>query len=241
MPFAPVDSPALIRSGAEIFSRFEANGEGSQALRTDYFDVLSVPIQKLEVGETVYPLRRATRGTFFPGSGGEPGEFWVEGFSPPFVGEGTTPDEAFSNWRNQVHVRFQELYVKRPFELDVAEAATWKVLTEQINVGVYANQTPFKVKQFGQVQRARPWPELIRWENGSGESVRLDQMPGEFASYKAGQCFEALAVRDPVNFRLLRVEFIKRTARPAALSQKDIDALWKAMPTTESLPDTEWD
>ena len=48
------------------------------------------------------------------------------------------------------------------------------------------------IRQIGKV--VPPAPEQIEWEDGHRERVRLDQMPGEFVTYKPGQTFEAIVV-----------------------------------------------
>jgi hypothetical protein len=170
------------------------------------------------------------------------GQFLVLEFFPNFVGVGRNMNDAFLDWRNQVHCQFQELYAKRPFKMTESEKATWQLLESQIDVTAYRMTTPLTVRQIGKVAaRVRPLPELIEWENGRLEKVRLDQMPGEFAAYKPGQPFEAIVARDPVDFRLLKVTHIHRIKPFPWMSADEFNDLIRSVPTASSLPDTNWD
>jgi hypothetical protein len=195
----------------------------------------------IPVGQTGYPLRTPVSGTFAPGPSGKGLEFYVAGFKPFLVGNGPTVDAAFKDWCEQVHCRFQELYVKRPFERTEAEQADWKMLEERIDVAAYREHTPITVRQAGKVAKARPQPFLIEWEDGSREKVRLEQMPDEFASYKPGQPFEATVKRHPVTFALQEVTDIQRTRSLPRMSEQEFQDFWESLPTTKALPATSWE
>ena len=200
------------------------------------FDVMRRFIPNIPIGQTGYPLRTPVQGTFFPPSWKGEGEFYVEGFKPAFVGRGPTSEKAFRDWCEQVHCRFQELYVMRPFEMTEAERADWQRLEERIDVAAYREHTPITVRQTGKVAQARPRPCLIKWTDGSKEKVRLEQMPDEFASYKPGQPFEAVVKRHPVTYELLEVTDIRRTQPLPRLTDDEFQEFWDSLPTTKSLP-----
>jgi hypothetical protein len=208
-----------------------------------HFDVTRQLIASpLEVGETAYVLRSRLFGTFYPGHGWADGEFVVPDFFPKFVGRGRSFEDAFLDWRNQIHRQFQDLYYKRPFEMTAQEKTTWQLLESQINVHTYRVTMPLTVRQMGRVApRMRPHPEIIEWEDGHKEKVTLDQMPGEFAAYVAGQPFEAIVNRDPVDFRLLKVTHVRRIRSLRKMTSDEFTDLIHSIPTTESLPDASWD
>ena len=234
----PVDRPLAYSS---VISILAANG-GKDAEDKNLFDVTRGIIPSpLRVGDTVYSLRPQLFGTYYPGSGGGDGDFIVLELFPEFIGRGRSFHDAFLDWRNQVHCRFQELYSKRPFELTDSEAATWQLLERYINVNLYRTTTPLTIRQRGKVARVRPLPDLIEWEDGQKEKVRLDQMPGEFAAYKSGQPFEAIVTRDPLDFHLLKVTHVNRMKSLPRLSDNEFNDLIRSIPTTCSLPDTDWE
>jgi hypothetical protein len=212
-------------------------------LPADRFDVTKRFISgDLAVGRTVYPLRSPVVGSFYPGRHGGEGEFVVPEFGPALAGRGGTLNDAFLDWRDQVHRRFQELYAKRPFEMDDDETEAWRLLESQIDVAVYRNRTPLIVKQVGKVAPwMRPHPERVEWEDGFVEAVDLDQMPGEFAAYRPGQPFEAWVKRDPVDHRLLEVVHVRRIGQLPWLTRETFDDFIRSIPTTESLPETDWE
>lgn len=235
---APVDRPPIM----SVVSRSIPDGWDVRENESDRFDVAILPIPaQLEVGETVYRLKAKLAGTFFPGTIGEDGEFIVPEFLPDFVGRGRNIAIALRDWRDQVHCRFQELYAMRPFEMTERDESTWRVLESQFDVATYRDTTPLSIRQVGRVARARPHPDLIQWEDGHKEAVRLDQMPGEFATFRPGQPFAAIVLRDPVDFHLIKVSHVQRAGNLPRMTPEAFDDLLRSIPTTASLPDADWD
>lgn len=66
-------------------------------------------------------------------------------------------------------------------------------------------------------------------------------MPGEFMTYNPGQTFEAVVSRDPGDFHLLAVTHIRRIGSLPRMRKEEFEELLHAVPTTESLPDADWD
>jgi hypothetical protein len=87
------------------------------------------------------------------------GDFVVPEFFPEFVGRGSSLNEAFLDWRNDVHRRFQDLYSKRPFEMTGPEKAVWQLLESQINVNAYRTTT--KARQ-AEAAASKEDPETYR-------------------------------------------------------------------------------
>lgn len=73
------------------------------------------------------------------------------------------------------------------------------------------------------------------------EKVLLDQMPGEFATDKPGQPFEAIVARDPTDFHLLKATHIQRIKSRPRVSPDEIGDLLRHIPTSSSLPDADWE
>lgn len=235
---SPLDRPLALRS---VASDLAATREAGSA-KVDRFDVTRRLIPSpLEIGDTAYPLRSQLFGTFYPGRFGGDGEFIVPELFPNFIGRGRDLNDAFLDWRDQVHCQFQALFAKRPFEMTGLEKATWQLLESHIDVSTYRATTPLTIRQIGKVVGARPNPDLIEWEDGLKEKVRLDQMPGEFATYKPGQPFEAVVARDPTDFHLLKAAHIQRIKSPPRVSPDEIDELLRYIPTASSLPDADWE
>lgn len=195
-------------------------------------------LTEIRLGDTVYPLRFQCESLYIPGKG----EFLVEGFSPMFVGRGESEVEAKQNWQLAVHAKFQELLNKRPFEMSPADHGTWDVLSSRIDVAVYRNQTPIRVRQFGQISEARPYPQKIRWESGELEPISPQQVnSADFITFKAGQPFEALVERDALDFKLLRIVHIERQSKPTRLSPEKECALLEAIGSAKTLPMVDWE
>ena len=234
----PTDRPPILGSIVAPGS----TSSDDESRKEDRFDVSRryIPMD-LVVGDTTYRLRSRLIGTFLPGHIGRKGEFIVPEFHSEFVGQGWNITEAFLDWRDRVHCRFQELNAKRPFELTEQERAAWRILESQIDVSTYRKTTPLMIRQIGKVYRARPRPEQIEWEDGHKESVRLDQVPGEFATFKPGQPFEAVVARDPVDFHLVKITHVRRTGLLPLVTADEREVLLQSIPTTTSLPEADWD
>jgi hypothetical protein len=205
------------------------------------FGVTRRVVSTLRLGQTVYTLRKPAEGTFYADFMDEGGEFMLEGFPHPFVGWGPRPEDAFQDWLKQFHAIFQRLYAMQPFEMDEVGRRLWGVIDDQVTVEAYRAKQPLIVRQQGKVKRGRKYPELILWEDGTRERVQIGRMPGEFASYKVGQPFEALVYRDPVSHKLLKMEYVKRLPSPARTDKEEAKRLWDSLPPSSSLPDTTWD
>ena len=201
-------------------------------------DAIRSTFSELCVAGTRYPLRAPSSASYIPVAG----EFLVEGFSPLFVGRGASQDEARENWLLGVHATFQELLFRRPFEMTTDDRQKWSVLSARIDVVVYRNQTPIPVRQFGKISKARPYPQQIRWENDEREAIRIDQVASpDFITFKAGQPFEAVVDRDPVDFHLLRIVHIERRSEPARLSANEEAELLASIGSATTLPAAGWE
>ena len=206
----------------------------------NYFqtDAMRSVLNDIRVAGVVYPLRQACATDYIPVIG----EFLVEGFSPTFIGRGKTPKEAYQDWALSVHAAFQELQFKRPFEMTAEDQDAWSVLASRIDVTVYRNQTPLHVRQFGKIGRARPYPEQIIWDNGTADEVSLAQVESpDFITFKPGQPLEALVVRDPVTFQLLRIAHIQRRPSATRLLPGEEAELLASIGSTKILSTASWD
>ncbi|GIW79532.1 MAG: hypothetical protein KatS3mg105_1339 [Gemmatales bacterium] len=195
-----------------------------------------IPISDVIVGETIYHLRNPVQAVFL--FKGACWEIWVQGFSPDFIGYGDSPEAAYEDWRDQVHESFQDLYRKRPFEMEDEERRRWKDLEDLIDVVAYQNETPVVFRQLGQITQARPLPRQISWVDGIKEIVRLELMPAEFAAYKVGQWFEAIVERDRLSWRLRKVHYVQRTPALGSMSKSELSNFWNSLPTTVTLPES---
>ncbi|MBS0210427.1 MAG: hypothetical protein JSS27_15900 [Planctomycetes bacterium] len=201
-------------------------------------DIVRSILNDLRIAGVTYPLRRPCPASYIPGVG----EFLVEGFSPVFVGRGATIEEARSDWLLAVHAGFQELISKRPFEMAPSDVRRWHVLTSQIDVTVYRNQTPILVRQFGKVTQARPYPQQIQWENGEREAISVEQVESpDFITFKPGQPIEAVVARDPLNFHLLRIVHIERRSTPSRLLPTEEAELLESIGSSQHLPPAGWE
>lgn len=200
-------------------------------------DAIRSQLSELSVAGLTYPLRRSCHASYLPVAG----EFLVEEFSS-FVGRGKTLEDARENWMLNVHAVFQDLVCKRPFEMTNEDRKVWSVLSGNIDAAVFRNHTPIQVRQFGRISKVRPFPQEIRWEDGTKDEIRLDQVSTpEFVTFKAGQPLEAVVARDPVDFRLLRIVHVERKAEPTRLPEGEEAELLKSIGSASVLPAAGWE
>ena len=233
-------SAALI-SGPEYSIQKVAEAEDVYHHGVERLTTGGTRINEIRVGDTVYRLRQSLRGTLVPDRGGT-WMFWVEGMSPTFVGEGQDMVAAQEDWRNRVHGAFQDLYGRRPFELEEDEQCRWAILERVVDVVSYRNETPLTIREVGWVSRARPSPEQVTWADGRREPVSLEVAPAPFAAYKPGQWFEAVVARNQVTGGLLKILHAERIPSIHGLSREAEDVLWESFTDTSSLPESnrEW-
>jgi hypothetical protein len=240
MPFAPLAIDCYMnRPDIAAFSGYSVVPYQSGEARP--FDVTRQVLEVLRYGQTTYPLRKRTEGAFYPHFASTGGEYLVAGFLAIVVGQGNTPNLAYRDWLKRFHATFQRLYLMRPFEMGEDDVEAWGVIENQVDVERYRASQPLIVRQQGKVVRARPHPDLVQWEDGTCEGVSPARMPAEFVIYAVGQPFEAVVHRDPTSYKILKVEYLKRLPSRVALTREESKRLWDSLPTSESLPDTDWD
>lgn len=122
------------------------------------------------------------------------------------------------------------------------EQRDWSLLSERIDVTVLRNNTPVHVRQFGRVNKVRPYPVEVLWEDGRREPIDVRRVNApDFITYRAGQPFEAIVERDPVDFRLRRIIHIERRSQPSRLAADQEADLLRSIGSAKTLPETGWD
>ncbi len=188
-------------------------------------------IDRIVVGNTVYPLRSTLHVSEHFSSTGF--EIRVQDLSPAFVGHGSTMVEAWTDWQEQIHIAFQELYGKRPFEMTSEQQTKWSLLEKMIDIEAYEIQMPQVLNQIGRLRSARPDPYQIEWFNGSVELVSLADMPAEFVRFKPGQWFEATVERDRGTLRLRKVLSIRAREPLVPMSEQELASFIARLPKSE--------
>jgi hypothetical protein len=189
-----------------------------------------------QVGETCYRLRRPISGTFSP----QTLTFQVAD-ADFLTGRGETLERARADWQVQFHVWFQTLFVKIASELTPADKDALDQLNEFIDLEEYRKMAIQTVREIGTVERARPFPVVIRWEDCTEDTATADALPAEFITYAKGQRFEAVVAREPLGYRLVRIVHSQRLAPLPAMTPKEVGELWDSLPTTRSLPEADWE
>lgn len=194
----------------------------------------------LDFGQERYPLWRPTIGRLLPEPYANRYRFQLQGLLS-VSGEGDSPQNAISTFKEAFHARFQELIAKRPFEMNVHERASWDEIRRLVNVELYRSRQPVLLRQFGEVVSVRTGHRAVRWEGTGRETVDLAKFPGEFASYCVGQPFEAYVERDQLGMGMRQVFYVKRTPQPTHHTAADNDEFARSLDSNKGLPVAELD
>ncbi len=183
---------------------FSALGRSAFGKQTS---AISAVLSEISLGTIRYPTRRPVNLTYLPGKN----ELLANGLSPAFTGNGPTVEEARLDLLMKLSIRFQELVVKREFEMSADEKRDWALLDSVIDSTVYRNTQPIFLRQLGVISKARPIPSQITWDDGSKEDIGIEKVADpDFFGLKIGQPIEAFLRRDPLTFQILSLEKVNR-------------------------------
>jgi hypothetical protein len=123
----------------------------------------------------------------------------------------TSREDAIENFKLQLHVRFQQLYSKRPFEMTEKEYDEWIKLANTIDLLHYKTTTPLETREIGCVSYKNfPYPYRIKWLTDENYIIDPSKVPGELMSYRPGQWIEAVVKRHPVSYKVLIISSVKK-------------------------------
>jgi len=156
-----------------------------------------------------------------------------------YAGIGSNREEAFEQLKISIHVDFQRLCRKRPFEMDEEERANWMQLANVIDLLHYKRTTPIVVKEVGCVSYGRiSRPYQIKWLSKKNYIIEPSKVPGELMSCRTGQWIEAVVKRDPVTHREIEIESISKISFRIP-SESEAREFWKDMPEAD-FETTDW-
>jgi hypothetical protein len=182
------------------------------SLVTEDYCASDVTLSDLKFGETEYKFFQniSVLGLY------DISEGWLcqsRNLGNSFVGMGDTFTSAFEDFKNQLHVTFQRLYRKRPFEMSVQEKEQWNRLVNVIDVYHYRTTTPIVVREVGQISYgmiSRPY--RIKWLTGYNYVIDPYRVPPELMSLKPGQYIDAVVKRDPVTHKEIEILSVQSIA-----------------------------
>lgn len=194
------------------------------------------PLKEFSVGSMVYLfLRPIQRHDILSEDG------WVSYIRelPKHIGKGQTADEAFEDLKINIHVDFQRLYKKRPFEMTEQEQLAWLRLTNVIDLLHYRTTTPIVMKEIGSISYgmiSRPF--AIEWISGKTYLIEPHKVPGDLMGCKPGQWIEAVVKRDPLTYREIEIESITKISFHLP-SETEVKKFWKSLPKAD-VQTTDW-
>jgi hypothetical protein len=196
---------------------------------------VNVTLDSFQVGETRYRLRHTMHGLFSP----ETNTYRVADIDF-IIGQGGTLTTSQSDWQTQFHVQFQTLFSKLASEMSSKDKEIMDKLQELIDLDEHRKAVQVTGRQIGTVERILPFPVVLCWEDGSREEATIEMLPPDFITYGVGQRFEAIVARELLTHRMCRILHSQRLTPLPALTPKEVNKLWNSLPTTLSLPETDW-
>lgn len=164
---------------------------------------------------------------------------WAEGLSD-YHGKGDTISEAEQNFKESIHLDFQRLYRKRPFEMDESERKRWRSLLNVIDVLHYRQTTPLSLREIGCVSYGRlSYPTKIEWIDGRIDSITFDMVPPELVECRTGQWIETIVKRNPVTKKLICIDHIQKIKSIHIPKESPPQEEWESMPRAD-LAESEW-
>ena len=234
MPLAVAPEVAYVSPASNQMAWGQSRGKlGAYAFISS--DIHRSTFEELTFGRENYPLWRPVAGRLLPDPQANRYVFQLNGLSN-VSGAGDTPQEAIDAFLEQFHIRFQELVFKRPFEMDGSEKNAWDEIRRLVDVELYRSRIPVLVRQFGEIVSTRPGHRMVCWEGIGNEPVDLAKYPGEFASFRVGQPFEAYVERDQQKMQVVSVFQVKRTKRPTHRTTAENDAIAVSLGSSKDLP-----
>lgn len=168
------------------------------------------PLRDFQVGETRYRLLSPIDSFVNYDSDNKQWECWARKFNHIGVSK-ENREAAIEDFKLKIHISFQQLYSKRPFEMTEDEHSEWVRLANTIDLLHYRTTTPLKVCEIGCISyKNYQYPYRIKWLTDENYIVDPSKVPGELMSYKPGQWIEAIVERQPISHKVLRISSVKK-------------------------------
>ena len=99
----------------------------------------------------------------------------------------------------------------------------------------------YRIRAFGKFLSSDfPNTRIIEWEDGQQESVGISRLPIGFWNFKNGQQFETIVYRN-YDWEIVLVGKLKHVEELPVMTDEEFAEFIASIPTTESLPKTDWD
>jgi hypothetical protein len=159
---------------------------------------------------------------------------------PEYQTEGDTTDDAFRLLQEILHIEFQRLYAKRPFEMTEDENRRWLRLANTIDLFEYKTTTPLSYRKIGYVSYGKvSWPVRIKWIDGEIFPIDPFHVPGNLMACKPGQWIDAVVAVDPISDKIIKIDSFERISFHIPMAS-EAKRYWESLPKV-SLPQKEWD
>ncbi len=194
-----------------VFAREESEWEwqrGGMLWSRDLFycDPTRHELASFKVGGVFYCLLHPVRAIYEPPIAGKSGRLIAHGLEKHFVGKGPTLEEAREDWQLQIDFAIQQLLATQDFERTVEEQGQWRVLCQYFDLNEIRYSRPLRIRAYGRLLSNHSRKFRVRWIDGEKHVFTREQIADEMVAFRPGQPFEAVVLREPRTWRLLRIE-----------------------------------
>lgn len=186
--------------------------------------------QEISMSCSLYKFRHIMYGTYFYSEQ----YYTVHGLD--YSGFGLDQETARRDWLRVFHTRFQELYAKRPFEMNLAEKKEWQAISEVVDVSNYEANTPVTYRIIAQVQEKLP-KIMIRRIDGVLFTVEHEKCAPMLLGLPLGQWFEAFVKHQADPSKILEILTVLPVTSPEECDHKAFEAFLRKMKSTSQLRD----
>jgi len=175
---------------------------------SDVSSFMSTTVEEFQVGSTKYKFLKPYTLVY-----SLDGSKWLSRIPevPFFEGNGNDLSSSLEDLKIALHVEFQRLYRKRPFQMSQEEKTKWKYLSNTIDILSYKLTTPIITQEIGQVSFGKiNRPDKIKWISGHTYKIDPFSVPSDLMTCVTGQWIEASLEREPIKHSITQIITIKK-------------------------------
>lgn len=195
-------------------------------------------MQSFRVGGILYRLPRPLLATFEPPVAHKLGRFIVNGLETYFVGRGKTVEEAREDWEGQIDFSIQQLLAVQDFERTEEQQKQWHLLCRYFDMNEIRYSNPLKIRAYGRLLSTHSREFRIRFIDGEKVTLSRTEIADEMVRFLPGQPFEAVVLRDPRTWKLIRIESAFPTSLLPQVTEEEANEILAHCPAISEL---EWD
>lgn len=215
-----------------------------------YEDPSQLVINRFIVGDVEYVPNHVLVANYEPPVGGVQARFIVAELHSlrglmediEFVGRGASLKASKLDWSMQVDTAIQRLFAKQDFERTSSEEKLWRGLGRFFDLNSIRYSIPLKIRAYGTLESIRGHRYIVRWlDSGRVNRLNRKDIPSAMVSFRCGQPFEAVVIRNARDFKLIGIESVFATSSLPRSTDEDASLLSKPVYDPAKYPTLDWE